>query len=60
MLIDVNTPVGKQSGLLATSVVACENLLTVRQARIDRVIGSLPPDLIQQVDEALKVSLDIA
>jgi mRNA-degrading endonuclease toxin of MazEF toxin-antitoxin module len=36
--------------------VSCENLITIRQSQA-RKIGSLPPDVMQQVDAALKVSL---
>jgi len=54
--IDVSTPAGQQSGLIADSVVTCENLITIRQSQA-RKIGSLPPDVMQQVDAALKVSL---
>jgi mRNA interferase MazF len=57
VLIDVATPEGQQSGLLATSVVSTENLLTVRQSQIVRTIGSLPVSIMRQVDAALKESL---
>jgi len=57
VLVDIATPEGHQSGLLATSVVACENLLTVAQRQIVRKIGQLSPALLQQVDEALRDSL---
>jgi mRNA interferase MazF len=57
VLIDIVTTEGQQSGLLATSVVTCENLLTVAQRQIVRKIGTLPPSLMQQVDAALKASL---
>jgi mRNA interferase MazF len=59
VLIDVTTPDGQQSGLLRTSVVSCENILTVRQAHIQTTIGTLPPVLMQQVDSALKASLGL-
>ena len=54
--IEVNTPAGRQSSLIADSVVTCENLITIRQTQA-RPIGSLPPDVMQKVDAALKVSL---
>ena len=59
VLIDVTTPAGQQSGLIATSVVTCENLITIRQSQTHK-IGSLPADLMQQVDDALKASLSLA
>ena len=57
VLIDVSTPDGKPSGLKQTSVVSCENILTVVQSDILRTIGHLPDVLLQKVDEALRVSL---
>jgi mRNA interferase MazF len=56
-LILAATPEGRQSGLLHDSVVSCNNLVTIRQDRVDRVIGSLPPAVMQQVDGCLKTAL---
>jgi mRNA interferase MazF len=57
VLLDVATPDGRQTGLLATSVVSTENLLTVRQAHVRKTIGCLSASLMRQGDDALKVSL---
>jgi mRNA interferase MazF len=57
VLVDVQTPEGRTSGLKQTSVVSCENLLTVVQSDILRTIGRLPDRLMRRVDAALKVSL---
>jgi mRNA interferase MazF len=57
VLIDVGTPEGKASGLIQTSVVSCENILTVVQADVLRTIGHLPDALMRRVDEGLKISL---
>lgn len=59
LLIELNTPVGRQSGLLNDSAVACENLLTVRQDVITRKIGELPEDAMRQIDACLKASLGL-
>lgn len=59
VLIDVATPAGEQSGLLATSVGSCENLLTVRQAHVRRTLGTLPPEWMQEVGGSLMVSLGL-
>ena len=58
VLIDIMTPEGQQSGLLAESAVSCENLITIAQSQA-RKIGSLPPSLLQKVDDALKASLGL-
>jgi mRNA interferase MazF len=59
LLIEVATPAGKQSGLLFTSAVQCENILTVDSTFVQRRIGSLPPDVMTQVGACLKAALDI-
>jgi mRNA interferase MazF len=60
VLIQLGSPAGQQSGLLSDSAVSCENLITARQSQIIRTIGSLPPNVMQQVNDALKASLDIS
>ena len=59
LLVDVSTPEGRQSGLLFTSAVQCENLLTVDGSYILRRIGSLPANVMLQVDNCLKSALEI-
>jgi mRNA interferase MazF len=59
VLIAVATPDGQRSGLLHDSVVSCNNLVTVRQDRIDQVIGLLSPALMQQVNDALRAALEL-
>lgn len=53
----LQSPEARHSGLKQTSVVSCENLLTVVQSDILRTIGHLPDVLMQRVDAALKESL---
>lgn len=59
LLIELVTPEGRQSGLLADSVVSCVNLATIHEGRIDRVIGSLPPSLMARVDACLRAALQL-
>jgi mRNA-degrading endonuclease toxin of MazEF toxin-antitoxin module len=59
LLIDINAPEGRQSGLLHTSAVKCEHLVTVSMADISRVIGSLPPATMTQIEGCLKAALAI-
>ena len=47
---------GQQSGLLTESVVMTDNLATVANQAIDRVIGRLP---MAQVDDALRHTLEL-
>src|SRR5688500_1365847 len=50
LLIDINTPDGRTSGLLHTSAVKCEPLITLHNAFIQRVIGRLSDPLMPQVN----------
>lgn len=59
LLIDLGTPTGRQSGLLFTSAVQCENILTVDCSYVSRRIGSLPPDVMLQVNDCLRSALDV-
>jgi mRNA-degrading endonuclease toxin of MazEF toxin-antitoxin module len=59
LLIDISTPDGQQSGLLQTSAVKCEHLITIHQRLIHRTVGRLPPALMQRIDACLKVALEL-
>jgi mRNA interferase MazF len=59
MLVDTTTPDGQRTGLHRTSVINCVNLFTVEQAKILHTIGKLSAALMQQVDAALKVALEL-
>ena len=52
----VSTPEGKQSGLIMDSVVMTDNLATVVEATIERVVGSIP---MEKVDIALRHTLSL-
>ena len=41
-------PEGQQSGLLTDSVVMTDNLATIAESAIDRVIGTLPMDAVER------------
>ena len=59
LLIDLTTAEGRQSGLLHTSAVKCENLFTVEQSLIIRSIGQLSPTAMERVGGCLKASLQL-
>ncbi|MBI1902860.1 MAG: type II toxin-antitoxin system PemK/MazF family toxin [Planctomycetia bacterium] len=59
LLIELATPAGQQSGLLADSAVTCENLFTVSQQFVRRTIGSLSPQAMRQIDDCLKAALGL-
>jgi mRNA interferase MazF len=59
LLIPRGTPEGQQAGLLHDSVVSCNNLATVHEERIHRVIGHLPDAVMARIDECLKAALGL-
>ena len=59
VLIETNTPQGKQSGLSFDSVVNCVNLVTLDKNRVLRQLGNLPDVLMQKVNDALKTALEL-
>ena len=56
VLIELDSPAGKESGLLTDSVVMTDNLATISEVGIDRVIGKIP---MGEVDKALKHTLGL-
>ena len=56
VFIERTTPEGQQSGLLSDSVVMLDNLATVAEIAIDRVIGTLP---MTHIDAALRHTLGL-
>ncbi len=60
LFVDISSTDGQATGLLRNCVVSCLNLATVNESRFDRVIGSFSPVLMEQVDECLKVALELA
>jgi mRNA interferase MazF len=56
VVIQRSTPVGRQSGLLTDSVIMTDNLATIAESEIDRVIGMLP---MEEVDAALRYTLNL-
>jgi mRNA interferase MazF len=59
LLIPWGTPEGQQAGVLHDSVVSCNNLATVHEDRIHRVIGHLPEAIMHRIDECLKAALGL-
>jgi mRNA interferase MazF len=56
VLVEYGSPEGQKSGLLADSVVMTDNLATIAEIAIDRVIGKLQMEII---DKALKHTLGL-
>lgn len=56
VLIKLDSSAGKASGLLTDSVVMTDNLATISEIAIDRVIGKIP---MKEVNKALKYTLGL-
>jgi len=56
VVVKVSTPIGQRTGLLTDSVVMTDNLATVAEVAIDRVIGTLP---MTNVNTALRHTLKL-
>ncbi len=52
----VSTPAGRQSGLIMDSVVMTDNLATIVESTIERVVGSIP---MEKIDAALRHTLNL-
>jgi len=59
VLVDPRTADGSGSGLHGPSLVKCYNLATMRQKGVIQVIGHLSAALMRQVNDALKVALEL-
>lgn len=59
-LIELSTLAGMQSGLILDSVVNCANLCTLHHSRIIRLLGSLPPASMADIEGCLKAALAIS
>jgi len=59
LFIQTKTPGGQQSGLLHDSAVKCEHLITLHRRFLGRVIGRLPPEVMEGIDGCLKESLGL-
>ena len=59
LLIEAATAEGQQAGLLHDSVVSCNNLATIEQSLIDKVIGTLTVATMQKVNDCLRAALEI-
>lgn len=56
VFIELSTGVGRQSGLLTDSVIMTDNLATIIESAIEKTIGSVPMDA---VDNALRHTLGL-
>ena len=56
VLVEIDSAMGENSGLLSDSVVMTDNIATIAEIGIDRVIGKIP---MGAIGEALKHTLGV-
>lgn len=59
LLIDVNTPEGRATGLLRDSVVSCLLLATVDTNTVAQVLGTLSATMKRKLDDCLRAGLGL-
>ena len=59
VLVEIATTEGQVTGLQFDSVVNCVNLVTVDKNKVMRKLGDMPAALMQKVQDALKVALEL-
>ena len=50
---------GTTVGLAGDSAVKCEHLIALHRRFVDRVVGHLPPEVMEEIDRCLKESLGL-
>jgi mRNA interferase MazF len=59
VFVDPATAAGASSGLLYPSYIQCENLFTMDKGLISRKMGHVSAPIQQQVDQCLRVELEL-
>lgn len=57
--LDTEVAVGPDEGLPSDSVINCDNLETLPKAQLERRLGTLGPERCRQLDEALRIALEL-
>ena len=57
--LSTEVPVGPEDGLKQASSIHCDALVSVPKALLTHFVGSLSPDKLPRLDEALVAALDV-
>ena len=57
--VDVATVEGKRTGLLCDSLISCNNIATIEQSLVSRVIGSLAPSILAETNDCLRAAMEL-
>lgn len=59
LALETQVPIGIDEGMKHDSWIVCDNLASVSRTELTNFVGSLSPSKIEQLDDALRVALDI-
>ena len=59
VLVEIDTPDGRATGLAQDSLISCLHLATISEERVNSVIGKLSPALLAKLDACLKAALGL-
>ena len=57
--LSTQVPVGEGEGLKHASSIHCDELISIPKSKLTNYVGSLSPDKIQMLNQALRVALNI-
>jgi len=57
--LSTQVKVGIEEGLKHESSIHCDELISILKSSLRHFVGSLSPEKLQQLDEALRISLDL-
>jgi mRNA interferase MazF len=58
--LSTQVPVGPEEGLKHSSWIMCDNLVSLRKSDLTQFLGLLPRPRLAELDQALKMALDLA
>jgi mRNA interferase MazF len=58
--LSTQVPIGLNEGMKHESWIMCDNLVSIRKTDLTAHVGSLSSTKIRQLDEALKMALDLS
>lgn len=58
--LSTQVAIGPNEGMKHESWIMCDNLVSIRKADLTAYVGSLPPTKIRQLDDALKMALNLS
>ena len=57
--LSTQVPAGTDEGLKHSSWIMCDNLVSLRKTDLTQFVGSFPPSGMTELDQALKMALDL-